>query len=194
MRRLTNRSTVPAGRTWEQGSRLVLVASAALLILSGRGAIGQEPGGSGTAPLARYLPQQDLAAYLEFEGLDSHAAAWHKSAAYKVLNDTSMGALLEDIATQVVDQAQQSFPRSKQVAAADFLYLLKHAARDGLALGVFGKGPDNTHVVVVIRKGNRPEIARILDTVAPPRAGPIDQKPEPVQKKTGGPFMLWAQT
>ncbi len=101
MRRLASRSIVPTERPWEQGSRLVLLA-AAVIVLSGRGAIGQTPGVSGAPPLARYLPQQDLAAYLEFEGLDAHAAAWHKSAAYKLLNDTSLGALLEDIATQAI--------------------------------------------------------------------------------------------
>ena len=133
-------------------------------------------------PLARYLPQQDLAACLEFEGLDAHAAAWHKSAAYKLLNDTSLGALLEDIAGQAVELAQQSVPAGKRVAAADYLNLLKHALRDGLALGVFGKGPDNIHMVVVIRKGDKPEIVRLLDLLA--AAGPEqpEQKPEPSQK------------
>ena len=82
-------------------------------------------------PLARYLPQQDLAAYLEFEGLDAHAAAWHRSAAYKLLSDTSLGALLEDIATQAIDQAQQSGHKDKRVAAADYLNLLKHGAPTG---------------------------------------------------------------
>src|SRR5271157_3971814 len=181
MRRLANRSIVPMGRPWVQGSRLVLLV-AAVIVLNGRGAIGQTPGSSAAPPLARYLPQQDLAAYLEFEGLDAHAAAWHKSTAYKLLSDTSLGTLLEDIATQAIDQAQKSGREDKRVAAADYLNLLKHAARNGLALGVFGKGPDNTHVVVVVRKGNQPEIARLLETLA--AAGPCqpEQKPEPAQK------------
>ncbi len=133
-------------------------------------------------PLARYLPQQDLAAYLEFEGLDAHGAAWHKSTAYKLLNDTSLGTLLEDLATQAIAQAQQSAREDKRVAAADYLNVLKHAARDGLAVGVFGKGPDNTHVVVVVRKGNRPEVVRLLDTLAAAGPGQPEQKPEPAQK------------
>ena len=72
--------------------------------------------------------------------------------------------------------------QDKRVAAADYLNLLKHAARNGLALGVFGKGPDNTHVVVVIRKGNRPEIARLLESLAAAGPGQPEQKPEPAQK------------
>jgi prepilin-type processing-associated H-X9-DG protein len=181
MRRLTDRSAVPMGRPRKQGSRLVVLAALVLLVMTGRGAIGQTPGVSGAAPLARYLPQQDLAGYLEFEGLDAHRAAWRKSAAYKLLNDTSLGVLLEDIATQAVDQAQQSRPQEHRIAAAEYLNLLKHAARDGLALGVFGKGPDNLHVVFVMHKGSRPETTRLLDTLA---AGPDqpEQKPAPAQK------------
>ena len=54
------------------------------------------------------MPRQDLIFYLEFDGLDAHADAWKKSAAYKLLNDTKLGALLEDLASQGVELAQQS--------------------------------------------------------------------------------------
>ncbi len=179
---LANRSVGPIGRPWEQGSRLLLLAAVVMLVLGERGALGQAPGVSGAPPLARCLPQQGLAAYLEFEGLDTHATAWHNSASYKLLNDTPLGVLLEDLATQAIDQAQMSAPADRRVAAAEYLKLLKHAARSGLALGVFGKGPDNTHVVIAIRKGNRPEIIRLLETLAAAGPGQPEQKPAPVQK------------
>ena len=154
MRHLVNRSVEPTWRPWEKAIRLFLVALAAI-VLNGRGAISQTAGTSTAAPLARYLPQQDLGIYLEFEGLEAHAAAWHKSASYKLLNDTSLGKLLEDIVTQAIDQAQQTAPEGKRVAAADFLNLLKHVARNGLALGFFGKEEINPRVAIVIRNGNR---------------------------------------
>ncbi len=160
-------SILPAGRRWEQVSSLVLLP-VALIILSGRGAIGQEPEVSKVPPLARYLPRQGLQAYLEFEGLDAHSSAWRKSAAYKLLNDTSLGALLQDMAGQALDLAQQSVPPGKQVASGDYLNLLKQAARDGLALGVFKAGPEHTHAAVVVRKGDRPETIRLLETLATP--------------------------
>src|SRR5262249_55869983 len=66
------------------------------------GARGQTQGpGEPAAPkssLGRYVPRQDLVFYLEFDGLDAHGEAWQKSAAYKLLNDTKLGALLEDLA------------------------------------------------------------------------------------------------
>jgi prepilin-type processing-associated H-X9-DG protein len=119
---------------------------------------------------------------LEFEGLDAHEAAWRKSAANKLLNDTTLGALLEDIAGQVIEMAQQSVPPDKQIPAAQYLSLLKHAARDGLAVGVSGKAPGPPRMAIVIRKGNRPDAIKILESVAaegPEQPGP---KPEAMQK------------
>ena len=70
-----------------------------------------------SAPLARYVPLQRFVAYLEFDGLDAHADAWHTSAAYKLLNDTKLGALLEDLALQGIEvypgdgPAEESYQR-----------------------------------------------------------------------------------
>src|SRR4051794_36189656 len=99
MRLLESAAAVPVGRHRKRATHAAALAMPLVLVLmlSGRPATAQAPGTGAAAPLARYLPQQDLSVYLEFEGLDSHAAAWHKSAAYKLLNDTSLGALLEDI-------------------------------------------------------------------------------------------------
>ena len=48
----------------------------------------EKPGGG-----ARCVPAEKLAVYLEFDGLDAHAEGWHKTAMYKVLNETSAGAI-----------------------------------------------------------------------------------------------------
>ena len=85
---------------------------------------------------------------------------------YKLLNDTSLGALLEDLATQVITKAQQQGPPGQQVPAADYLALLRHGVQDGVAFGVFGKGPDKTNALVVVRKGNRPEFLRFMQFIA----------------------------
>ncbi len=98
------------------------------------------PGGEGAskAPLARYVPRQDLLAYLEFDGLDAHADAWKKSAAYKLLNDTKLGALLEDLASQGLERLLPAGGDSP-VKPAEVIDLVKHVAKHGVrvALGVF---------------------------------------------------------
>ena len=156
-------------------------------LAGGSGDRGQRPWGHWTDtgqfrsgyPRA-YVPRQDLAIYLEFTGLDAHAAAWHKSAAYKLLNDTSLGALLEDIAKQVIDQAQQSAPEEKRVTSTSYLILLKYVARNGWALGVFGKGPEHNHLVIVLRKVDAPEFARLMKVFS--NAPPDQPEPQPIQK------------
>ena len=181
MRRLDNRPVVTARLAREPATGLAVLAMVVAIMMGGRSAVAQAPGSAQAAPLARYLPQQDLAVYLEFEGLDAHAAAWHKSAAYKLLNDTSLGALLEDIAGQVVEMAQASGPPDKKVPPANYLSLLKHGARNGFAFGVVAKGPQNTQTVVVIRKGNRPEDLKLLESAAASPGQP-ETKPESFQK------------
>jgi hypothetical protein len=161
-----------------------------------RHAAGQTSAASPAPSLARYIPQQDLVFYLEFEGLDAHASAWKKSAAYQLLSNTSLGALLEDLAGQVIEMAQQSVPVNERLAPTDYLEVLKQGARHGLAIGVFGKGPQQTRLVVAIRKGNRPEFNKLLERLKADRG---DEGQAPVQRNgrsihpLGGDGAWWAE-
>ena len=86
-------------------SRPALVGAAgfALALLMGAAtARGQGPAGEASS-LARYVPRDNLVFYLEYDGLDAHADAWRKTAAYKILNDTPAGAMLEDVAVAAPD-------------------------------------------------------------------------------------------
>ena len=56
-------------------------------------------------PLARYVPKDNLVAIAEFTGLDSHSKEWKGSALYKLLNETSLGALAEDVLGQAIDKS-----------------------------------------------------------------------------------------
>lgn len=128
---------------------------------------GQAPSGS-PPPLARYIPRENLVAYIEFDGLDAHADAWRKTAAYKILNNTSTGAMLEDIFVQLVGK----IPAAK-INGPDALALLKHVARSGF---VFASAGDPTkgmakYSVLVLRdayknKDIRPIAARAVQGLA----------------------------
>ena len=52
--------------------------------------------------LARYFPRQDLVVYLEFDGLDGHREAWKKTAAYRLLTETTTGAMYEAAVPRVL--------------------------------------------------------------------------------------------
>ncbi len=129
---------------------------------------------TGARSLSRYVPREDLIFYLEFDGLDARSAAWRGSAAYKLLNDTKLGALLEDVAAQGIDLSQQSVPDEQRVKAGDIIGQLKRLARDGFVVAVSGTGPNNSRAVAVLRKGDRPDIKRLLAAAA--SAGALQAK------------------
>lgn len=182
MRRLEPASA-PSVRTRTRCGQLVWLWALAALFMAGKPAAAQAPADAPAPSLARYLPRQDLLFLLEFEGLDAHAAAWNKSAANKLLNDTKLGTLLEDVAGQVIEAAQQGVPPREQLSSAQYLDLLKHGVRNGFAVGVTGRPPRNSQIVLALRKGNRPEAVQLLDRAAAATRGQAEGKPEPVQKK-----------
>ena len=106
--------------------------------------------------LARYVPSQNLIFFLEFDGLDAHSAAWHGSAAYKVLNETKLGALLENLAAQAIDLALESAHPEQKVKASDIINQVKRLARDGFVFAVWGTAPDDLRVIFVLRNGDQP--------------------------------------
>ncbi|MFI5459588.1 MAG: DUF1559 domain-containing protein [Isosphaerales bacterium] len=167
------------------GSVLVLTASAGW-------ARGQEvrpnavAADARPAPLARYVPRPDLLFYLEFDGLDVHAAGWRGSAANKLLNETRLGALLEDLTGQGIELIQQSVPEEKRVKAAEVLGAVKHVARQGFAIGIWGKEPGKRGTVIVARQGDRPEFRRWLQAYAKSAAAEGDDKPRTASIEKAG--------
>ncbi len=154
--------------------RILVLAFGFMMALSSawpRPADAQAPRPEGDAPsrapLARYVPQKELFFYLEFEGLDAHKELWKKTAAYKLINDTKLGALLEDLAGQGLGLVQRSVPPEKQIKPAGVIDLAKHVARHGAAMAAWGN-PDahdqgGPGLVFVARGADRPEVHRILE-------------------------------
>ena len=98
-------------------------------------------GVTGSLPLARYVPREKLILYVEFAGLDAHAAAWKNTAAYKMLNETPLGVMLEEVAAQLFDKGMGYLP-TRKVSGAELVTFLKAAARNGwvLSVGAGAKG------------------------------------------------------
>jgi len=131
-------------------------------------------------PLARYIPKDDLIFYAEFSGLDAHADAWRKTATYRMLNETTAGAMLRDVAVQSLDAIIAvatitagedkapvvEKPTGKQVYAAG-----ERLARSGFAVGLTGKlGVGTPQAVIAYRGAGEGEVGkglrRFLDLAA----------------------------
>ncbi len=108
-------------------------------------------------PLARYVPAKDLIFYVEVDGLDAHAAAWKKSALYKVLNETKMGAMLDDLLAQGITQMLAASDDKAKPTPAELIGMYKATIRDGAAFGFAGNPRDEKSMVGVgvFRNGAR---------------------------------------
>jgi len=190
MRGVTIRLKVDCDEQERRIGRLVLV-SILLLTTAAETARGQasrpdaraarlEP-----APLSRLVPRRDLVLYLDFDGLDAHVDAWRRSAACKLLNDTKLGAVLEDLALQGIELVQESAPREKRSSGAEVVDLLKNVARQGFVVGCSGNGSGDWRVVIGLRGGDRPELKRLLEFTGFDRGredGAATVDPAPFQK------------
>ena len=150
---------------------LVVGVLAAALLGPGL-AQAQAPAASG--PPGRLIPATDLIGYAEFQGFDAHADAWRKSAAFKVLNETSLGVLLSHSLAQLADAAP-GLARAK-VSGKEILALVDHAARSGLALGISGEKGEAPRVVLVLRGAARaairPTVQKLIGIVFAAGDGP----------------------
>src|SRR5262249_46296772 len=111
-----------------------LRGAAALLALLATAATAQTartPAGAAGTSLARYVPAKELLFYAEFDGLDAHADAWKKTAAYKLLNETTLGALLEDLASQGLDKALAPSKVPNKPTSAEILAAVKAVVKGG---------------------------------------------------------------
>jgi hypothetical protein len=76
-------------------------------------------------PLARYIPAEGLAALVEHGGFDAHPEAWKGTALYRMLSETSLGAMLEDIFSQIADQGFRA-TQGAQLTGTELVALLSH--------------------------------------------------------------------
>lgn len=74
-----------------------------------------------------------LLLFVEFDGLDAHQDAWRKTAAARMLNDTPLGAMLEEIGVPLLERMSASLPK-RMVNGADAVAIIKHVARKGFVL------------------------------------------------------------
>jgi prepilin-type processing-associated H-X9-DG protein len=152
----------------EQGPKLLVLIAVALTGLTlGAPARAQTP-----QPLARYLPQKDLIALIEFDGLDAHTAVWKKTATYRLLNETTLGKLLEDLAAQGFEKAFARSPMPNKPTGTQFVKLVETVLKNGFAVSVNGQIPAEPKLVAVVRGGGRGELRAFLEPLLKSAARP----------------------
>ncbi len=163
-------------------------------------ALAQTPSTDAYEP-AKLVAAQNLIYYVEFDGLDAHADGWRKTAAARILNETSTGAMLEDLFVQ-------GFPKNllENVTSAEKWKLVQHVAHAGFTMAL-NMGPDadnkpNGAAVFVVRKAFsnkelRPVVARILQGLSKTGVKPQGMIKSGHKIVTGqmsqGPYAWWVE-
>jgi hypothetical protein len=104
------------------------------------------------APLASAIPAEGLTAFVEHEGFASHPVAWKRTAIYRMLHETSLGTMLEEIITQGADYVLGASDGGP-LDGKELVAVLEHLAEKGFAIG-FATGPPGGRpksAVIVIR-------------------------------------------
>ncbi|MHB1558365.1 MAG: hypothetical protein ACYC61_12970, partial [Isosphaeraceae bacterium] len=138
----------------------------------------------------RFFPASGLIAYAEFDGLRAHTKAWEATAAYAMLARTPAGAMMTDLATQVLDRLVKLDPSIKWTGA-DLVALEDHVVHQGFAIAYRRAGDDESIILVVRGAGQaatRERFERILG-LAEARAG--REKSPAVSKIHGREMFRW---
>ncbi len=132
-------------------------------------------------PLARYVPKDHLLLYLEFAGLDAHAASWNKTAAYRMLTETPLGVMLEEVAAQLLDRVL-SYAMVSRFTGAEIVTLTKYLARHGFVLAANANASSIFNITTVIKGGSAKEIRPLTSRLLGLRMGGLKPK---IERKEG---------
>ncbi len=131
-------------------------------------------------PLGRFVPKDNLFFYFEFAGLNAHDEAWKKTAACKMLYDTPLGGMLEEVSAQLLDKGLSSVPDMK-MTGAEIVTLVKNTAQSGFVMALHidpkAKDPNDTLVGTFVLRGAaskplRPISSRLMGRLMGPAAKP----------------------
>ncbi len=173
-------------------SRWRFIALLALAISLGvgypRGANAQNAAGVvKLPPLARYFPSQDLVAYVEFDGLEGHREGWQKTAAYRLLNETTTGEMYRAALPRIFAALlREHADVSSNFDGRELTELVWHLFLRGFAVGINragGTGPPRCFGMV-IRDGAKGEIRALVERMLRADAGPRS-KVQGLQKPGG---------
>ena len=156
-------------------------------------------------PLARYFPAGDLVFYAEFQGLDAHAASWRKTATYRLLTETTTGAMLERTAEALLDRtlANAPMPSGVTLSGKEMLAIVEGMVKSGFAFGL-NRRPDEPRpysiglvIAGAARGDSAAPIRRLLESAFADAKAKVETKAggrkvtvtEGVE--TGGPGVAW---
>ena len=105
-----------------------------------------------------------MVAYAEFDGVDTHADLWHKTASYRLLSETRTGPMLDELGMLILRTALAASP-VQPMSADDMRGVFEQLARSGFAVGVVRKPEEPTPGMVglVIRAAAKGKVRGTIE-------------------------------
>ena len=125
----------------------------------------KDPALTSARPEGRPLAVEQVLFHLQFDGLDAHANAWRKTAAYRLINETKLGILLEEALLQGIELFEDFRAQEPRLPGVDVVSLIKHISQNGFDFAITQGQSRETRMIAVLRRGDRPEIKDCLDLI-----------------------------
>ncbi|WP_169976751.1 collagen-like triple helix repeat-containing protein [Tautonia rosea] len=128
-----------------------------------------------TTPLARFIPEDAYGAFLEFNGLNAAPNVWQGSSAYAMLNDTSLGEMLQEVIAQFIEAAPNA--PAGVMTGPEVVAVLEHLARHGMVLASPMNAQGSASEAILVLRGAahrevRPLFGKLIGTIAAEGAKP----------------------
>ena len=148
--------------------------------------------------LGRYIPSKNLVFYFENSGTTLNAATWKSTAFCKLLNDTKLGAMIEDLALKGIGEAVKRSGDAKAPTAQELYGWFQGILKDGFAIGVHSLGGANGSqpaFVVVLRNASKNGIKAVVDRITSPDATKktISRRTVTIEKAQSGESAVWME-
>jgi hypothetical protein len=142
-----------------KSARLAITASLTLAVVLAASARSAEPERSPR----RCIPARGLVAYLEYDGLDAHAAAWKATAAHDLLMKTPAGPMVLELVKQLTGLWLEE-GTGGVVGVPDAMTIAEVMVRRGFACAI-SQDETVSHCMLVLKDIGRPENLKRLNHV-----------------------------
>ncbi len=148
------------------------------------------------SPLSKYIPAKDLVMVVEATGVDQNTAAWRGTNAYKMLNETTLGLMLEQVFTEMFDALAAQSPAAPPFRGADFVSVVEFAHRSGYLFAINddgGKRESPQSMIFVARGAAGKNAPAILQQMLAPFLGEAAGGPPKVDRPGGRKITMLAK-
>jgi hypothetical protein len=146
------------------------------LVVFGLGLAGTARSAEPKPSPRQFVPAKGVVAYVEYEGLDAHTAAWKASAAHGILVDAHAGTMVSEIVRQLLDRMLREYPDLK-LSGSEIVAAHSFVTHHGFAISVHEDGDVLSVTMILKGVGEKPYRGGFERWIATARDAKASAKP-----------------